>query len=432
MPKQPKAGRGTGDGHRVVVLGGGYTGMLAAIRLAHRTRRTGVRVTLVNPTVRFTERLRMHQAATGQGLAVHHIPDLLAGTGVAFVRGRATALDPRTRTVTVAESGQSGQSGESGEGGEGGGHSAVLPYDTLIYALGSRADTSGVPGAEEHAYTLDGHGPAGRLSVRLAEAADAGGTVTVCGGGLTGVEAATEIAESYPGLSVTLLCAEEPGAMMGERARSYLRGALSRLGVTVRTGARVTRVLPDAVELATGEAPESAVCVWTAGVRVSPLAARAGLAVDERGLLLVDETLRSVSHPEIHAIGDAAAVHMPWGRLHGTCQSGMPTAAYTADAIARLLRGRPVRPFRFGYVHQPVSLGRRDAVIQFTHADDTPRRVYLKGRAAVRYKELVSGSPLPFYRLSRRMNVMAAVSRAGRARTGAAAAPDMSAAALTG
>ncbi|MFI8243118.1 NAD(P)/FAD-dependent oxidoreductase [Streptomyces sp. NPDC085866] len=409
MSKQPKTGRRAQGGHRVVVLGAGYTGMLAAIRLAHRTRRTGVRVTLVNPSARFTERLRMHQAATGQELAEHSIPDLLTGTGITFVQGYATALDPGARTVTVDA------------GDEGDASTVLLPYDTLVYALGSRADTGAVPGAEEHAYTLDGHGPAGRLAARLAEAAGTAGTVTVCGGGLTGVEAATEIAESYPDLSVTLLCTQEPGAMMGGEARSYLRAALTRLGVTVRAGARVAEVLPDAVELASGEALESAVCVWTAGVRVSPLAARAGVAVDERGLLLVDETLRSVSHPEIHAIGDAAAIRMPWGTLHGTCQSGMPTAAYTADAIARLLCGRPVRPFRFGYVHQPVSLGRRDAVIQFTHPDDTPRRAYLKGRAAVRYKELVSGSPLPFYRLSRRMNVTAAMSKAGRARKQVAA-----------
>jgi NADH:ubiquinone reductase (H+-translocating) len=94
-----------------------------------------------------------------------------------------------------------------------------------------------------------------------------------------------------------------------------------------------------------------------------------------------------VSHPDIHAIGDAAAIQMAWGQIHGTCQSGIPAGQYTADTISRLLRGKPVKPFRYGYFHQPVSLGRRDAVIQFTHADDTPRRLYLKGRAAIFYKE---------------------------------------------
>ncbi|QFG23069.1 NAD(P)/FAD-dependent oxidoreductase [Actinomadura sp. WMMB 499] len=383
--------------HRIVVLGGGYTGLFTAIRLARRVRRTGARITLVNPADRFVERLRTHQVAAGQDLPVHRIPDLLDGTGVTFVQATATAIDPDGRSVTLDDG-------------------TALGYDTLVYALGSRTDTSRVPGADAHAFTLDG-ARAVRFAARLRELG-AGDTVTVCGGGLTGVEAATEIAESHPALRVTLISTSEPAAMMGPRARAHLNRVLDRLGVTVRTGARVARVLPDAVELPGGETVRSDACLWTTGVRAPALAGDAGIAVDERGMIVVDATLRSLSHPDVHAVGDAAAVRMPWGDLHGTCQSGMPTAQYTADTVARLLRGRPVKPFRFGYFHQPVSLGRRDAVIQFTRADDTPRRLYLKGRAAAHYKEAVSGSPITMYRLSKRVNVTATVSRSGRATDG--------------
>ncbi|WUH99027.1 FAD-dependent oxidoreductase [Spirillospora sp. NBC_00431] len=382
--------------HRIVVLGAGYTGMMAAIRLARRTRRSGVEITLVNPSARFVERLRMHQIAAGQRLAGHQIPDLLAGTGVAFVQGAATAIDPERRTVTVDGA-------------------TVMGYDTLVYALGSSTDTSRVPGADVHAVTLNSPQDAARFAARLDEAARSGGTAVVCGAGPTGVEAAAEIAEAHPGLGVTLVGTGEPGALMGPKARAHLERALDRLGVTVRAGARVTKVLPDAVELETGEVVPASVCLWTTGVVVPPLAADAGIAVDDRGLILVDETLRSMSHPDVHAIGDAAAVRLAWGQIHGTCQSGLPTAQYTADTIARLLRGKTVKPFRFGYVHQPVSLGRRDAVIQFTHADDTPRRAYLKGRAAILYKETVSGSPVKLYRLGKRLNVTATISKGGRA-----------------
>jgi NADH dehydrogenase FAD-containing subunit len=382
--------------HRIVVLGAGYTGMLAAVRLARRTRRVGGRVVLVNPSGRFTERLRMHQVAAGQELAVHRIPELLAGSGVEFVQGWATSIDPQARTVTV-------------DGGR------VLAYDTLVYALGSSTDTSVVPGVEEYAVTLNDPRTAREFAGRLAVLAGAGGAVTVCGGGLTGVEAAAEIAEAHPGLDVTLVCRDVPGAMMGEAARAYLHRALDRLGVTVRTGVTVTKVLTDTVELAGGELLPSGLTLWTAGVRVPQLAAESGIATDARGLVVVDAGLRSVSHPEIYAIGDAAAVRQAWGPVHGTCQSGMPTAQYVADAVALRLRGKQAKPFRFGYFHQPVSIGRRDAVIQFTHADDSPRRWYLKGAWAVRYKEAVSGSPVKLYRLSKRVNVSATLSRGGRA-----------------
>lgn len=384
--------------HQIVILGAGYAGMMGAIRLARRTRRLGVGITLVNPSVRFTERLRMHQVAAGQELADHSIPDLLAGTGVAFLRGTATMMDLAAQRVTV-------------DGAE------SLRYDILVYAVGSRADTRAVPGAADHALTLDDPRAAHRFSVRLAElAAVGGGTVTVCGGGLTGIEAAAEIAEAHPELRVVLVSSDVPGAKMGEGARAHLHRALERLGVTCQVGAVVTRVLPDAVELGDGRILDTDLCLWTAGVRVPALAAESGIETDDHGLVVVDPTLRSVSHPNVHAIGDAAAVQQQWGQVHGTCQSGVPSAVYVADAIARGLRGKAVEPFRFGYLHQPVSIGRRDAVVQFTRADDTPRRWYLTGRSAAVYKELVSSSPLPTYRISRRLNVPAALLRSARAR----------------
>ncbi|WP_280466493.1 NAD(P)/FAD-dependent oxidoreductase [Nocardia brasiliensis] len=380
--------------HRIVILGGGYTGMVAAARLARRTRKQNVRITLVNPSARFTERLRMHQIAAGQELADHRIADILAGTGVEFVQGWATSLDPASGHVLIDGT-------------------RTLPYDELIYALGSSTDTDIVPGAADHAWTLNDPRAAHRFAERLNVVAAQGGTVAVCGGGLTGIEAAAEIAENHPGLRVTLISSGEPGAMMSDKARAYLNRAFDRLGVVREIGRAVTKVLPDAVELAGGTVVPADLTLWTTGVRVAPLAAAAGIATDERGLIVVDETLRSVSHPNIHAVGDAAAIRMPWGQIHGTCQSGIPTAAYTADAIARELRGKAPKPFRFGYFHQPVSLGRRDAIIQFTKSDDTPGRFYLTGRAAVAYKESVSASPVPIVRFSRRMNVPVKL-RAGR------------------
>jgi NADH dehydrogenase len=375
------------DIKQVVVIGAGYTGMLAALGAA---KRAGGRahVTLVNPSASFTERLRMHQIAAGQQLAEHRIADLVAGTGIDFVQGWATRIDTAARTVTVSavDVGQ-----------------VSLGYHTLVYAIGGSTDTSRVPGAAERAFTLNSPRSAQDLAAHLARRGDS--EFLVCGGGLTGIEAATEIAESHPNVRVTLLSRGEPAAMMGAGAHAYLMAALDRLGVTVRAGVSVTKVLPGGVELEGGESVAGDGCLWTTGVRVAPLATEAGIATDEHGRVITDALLRSVSHPEIYAVGDAAAVRQAYGVVHGTCQSGLPTAAHVAENIARQLRGKRLRPFRFGYFHQPVSLGRKDAVIQFTYGDDTPRRWYLTGRAATFYKETVSSSPIKTYGLAKRLAI---------------------------
>ncbi|SFP29821.1 NADH dehydrogenase, FAD-containing subunit [Amycolatopsis arida] len=381
--------------HRVVILGAGYAGMAAAIQLAARVkRREDVRVTLVNAQERFTERLRLPMTATGQQLAELDIPELLEGTGVRFVRGWVTAVDADAKTVRIDDD-------------------RVLHYDTLVYGLGSAADTAAVPGVEDHAYTLNSAQDAEVLADRLARLGS--GTVVVAGSGLTGVESAAEIAERHPELNVVLLGRREPGAAMNPKAKAYLQAALDRLGVQVRSGVEVVKVLPDTVELVGGETVAADVVLWTSGMRVSPLAAAAGLTVDERGRVVTDDALRSVSHPEVYAVGDAAAIRQGYGVMHGTCQGGMPTGVHAALSIVRALRGKQPKPFRFGYYHTPVSLGRDDAVVQFTRPDDSPRRTHLTGRLAARYKEMVTASPWPTFGRMKKMPTSGAVwPRGGR------------------
>ncbi|WP_433436791.1 NAD(P)/FAD-dependent oxidoreductase [Nonomuraea sp. CA-141351] len=363
--------------HHVLILGAGYAGLAAAIQLAARTKgREDVQVTLVNPQERFTERLRLHMSATGQQVGEMNIPELLEGTGAGFVRGWVTAVDATAKIVRIDDN-------------------RVLHYDTLVYGLGSMADTAAVPGVEHHAYTLNSVQDAELLADRLARLDS--GTVVVCGSGLTGIESAAEIAERHPELNVVLLGRQEPGAAMSPKPKAYLQAALARLGVRVRTGIEVVKVLPDSVELAGGESIAADAVLWTSGTRVSPLAAAAGLTVDERGRVVTDAALRSVSHPDVYAVGDAAAIRQGYGVMHGTCQGGMPTGVHAAVSIVRALDGKQPKPFRFGYYHTPVSLGRHDAVVQFTHPDDSPRRVYLTGRMAARYKETVTASPWPTY-----------------------------------
>ncbi|GAA4236410.1 NADH dehydrogenase FAD-containing subunit [Streptosporangium album] len=351
--------------HHMVVLGAGYAGLLAA-KLA--AKRTGARITLVNAGDRFVERVRLHQLAAGQRLRDLPLKDSLRGTGIELVVDRVTGIDTADRTVRLARTPQ------------------AVGYDTLVYALGSRADLDSVPGAAEHAYGVALAEQASRLRDRVRE----GGTVTVAGGGLTGIEAATELAETYPELKVGLVTDGMLGGALSERARRYLRRTFGRLGIEVRENARVTEVRADGLVLEGGEHVGADTVVWTTGFRVPDLAREAGIAVDGHGRMVVDETLRSVSHPEIYGVGDAAAVRRPGGQEpRMACATGLPSAQQAVHAIAARMAGREPRPLRFRYVNQCISLGRRDGLIQFVHADDSPREAVLTGRPAALYKESI-------------------------------------------
>ncbi|MEV0647427.1 FAD-dependent oxidoreductase [Phytomonospora sp. NPDC050363] len=357
--------------HRVVVLGAGYAGLTAAARLARRVDTALVGVTLVNARDEFVQRPRLHQVATGQELAPLPLTGFLAGTAVDLVIGTAHDIDTTARTVTV----------DTAEGRR------EIAYDTLVYALGSRVDTTSVPGIGEHAHVLE---PS--TAAALAEATT--GTLVVCGGGLTGIEAATEFAESRPGLTVRLVSRGEPGAHLSPAAKEHVDAAFTRLGVDVVSGAAVTEITERALLLDDGTTVDFDVCVWAGGFTVPELAAEAGLTVDRAGRAIVDDRLRSVSHPGIHVIGDAAALAGTWGdSLAYGCRSGGFQGPYIADALAKAISGGRPEPFTFRHIHQCVSLGRKDAVIQFVHAsDESPRNAVLRGRVAVWYKDLVLGS----------------------------------------
>ncbi|GII61118.1 oxidoreductase [Sphaerisporangium krabiense] len=347
----------------IVVLGAGYSGLVAAKLLAAES---GVRVTLVNAGDRFTERVRLHQLAAGETLRDLPLRDLLAGTGVELVLARVTAIDTGARAVRLA------------------GDLPDLSYDTLVYALGSGADLDAVPGAAEHAHAVAAPDQAGRLRARMAEAA----TVAVVGGGLTGIESAAELAEAHPGVKVRLVTGGVLGEGLSRRGRGHVRRVFARLGVEVREHAEVAEVRADGLVLQDDEHLAADTVVWTTGFRVQDLAREAGIAVDERGRVRVDATLRSVSHPDVYGAGDAAAVRGPGGReLRMACATGIPTGQTAARAIAARLAGREARPLRFRFFNQCVSLGRHDALVQFVRADDTPREAVLTGRLAALYKE---------------------------------------------
>ncbi|MFD9369258.1 NAD(P)/FAD-dependent oxidoreductase [Streptomyces sp. NPDC060020] len=359
--------------HRIVVLGAGYAGAYVAGTLARRLSPADTEITVVNAEPDFVQRLRLHQLAAGQEIAAPRLVNVFAGAGIRLRLARVTAVDPERQVVAVADA-------------DGGGE---LGYDTLLYALGSHVADHGVRGVAEHAFHVTSRPAALRLRERLDSLGKRGegGRVLVVGDGLTGIETATEIAESQPGLSVALIARGELGAPLSAGARSHLRRACDRLGVTVLEHTSVEAVEATRVLCVDGTTLASDATVWTAGFAVNPIAAAAGLEVTDDGRIVVDRTMRSLSHPNVYAAGDSVYAIGDNGRpLPMSCASAGFTGMQAMKAIVGSLTGGKTANVRLGYPGNHISLGRRDGILQMVDDEAQAKSKYVGGRKAARIK----------------------------------------------
>jgi NADH dehydrogenase FAD-containing subunit len=327
-------------GMKVLVIGAGYAGLLCALRLA---RKTTAEITLADARAHFVERVRLHQDVATGWRPRRALAELVSGTRIELRIGRISDVDLVARRAD----------GEA--------------FDELVIATGSTASRPSVPGIE-HALTCD-----------VEESAPRGleGNVVVIGGGLTGLELAAEL-----GGRATLVTDGALAPSLNESARGYARATLAHLGVDLREHSRVVAIEKGAVVLADGDVLPSTSTIWAGGLSPSTLPRGIGLAVDEIGRAVVDDHLRSVSHPFVHVAGDAARVSIGSNVLRMACATAMPMGAYVADDIA----GDP-RPFRFKYALQCASLGRRSGLVQIVDRADRPAARFYRHRPAAWFKE---------------------------------------------
>jgi NADH dehydrogenase FAD-containing subunit len=352
---------------KIVVLGAGYAGLMAATRLAKVTGPEQADIVLVNASATFDERTRNHQVAAAQPVRQAPIEEFLNSTRITFLQAMVTGLRPGQRTVVLE--------GDAGPG--------QIAYDYLVYALGSHVNTEAVPRADQYAYTLD-FKPASALAQRLPALAAQNGRVLLVGGGNTGVETATELAESFPGLRVTLATRRSLARQLSAKAQAHIRRAFKRLDIEFLENTEVIEVRQNDALTRAGAAIPFDACAWVGGFAVPDLARRAGLQVNERGQIAIDRAMRSLSHPEIYAVGDAAhPAEDPGTPVRMGLYSSIMMGGHGADCLAAQINGKEPKPFGLSYVALGLSLGRRDGVWQFLDWNsDRPLNMNYYGRAA--------------------------------------------------
>jgi NADH dehydrogenase len=337
-----------GSPPRIVIAGGGFAGFHAARQLG-RLARGKLDVVLVNPTDYFLYLPLMPEVTAGildpRAVAA---PLTSAGRRVRHVLGAIVGVDMDGRQVTVRDPEDNLQ---------------TIGYDQLVVALGSVNKLLPVPGATDHAHGYRSLAEAIYLrdhllrQVEIADARDdptereARCTFVVVGAGYTGTEVAASgqlltriAARRHPGLSgqkLRWILVDIAPRLMPEldpRLSAVAHRVLSRRGMEIRTGTSVEHATHQGVQLSDGEFVPTRSLIWCVGVRPDPMVERLGLPM-QHGRLTVDEYLTVPGHPEIHAVGDAAAVPdltRPGSITAMTAQHAVRQGALVANNIAAL------------------------------------------------------------------------------------------------
>ena len=376
--------------HRIVIVGGGAGGLELATRLGDSLGKKGLaHVTLIEKARSHFWKPHLHEIAAGSMDLHMHATDYLAQShwhGFRYRVGEMVGLDRAQRLVQVGP-----VADEDGL--------VVTPgytrgYDTLVIAVGSKTNDFGTPGVAEHAISLETPADAQRFHRRLVNACLRAHMqtealsprqlqVAIIGAGATGVELAAELHKatrtlvSYnlenidPERDIRLNLIEAGPRILPalpERIADSATQLLRGLGVQVHTGARVTGVTAEGVQLASGQLLPAELVVWAAGVKAPEFLTGLGLETNRLNQLVVLPTLQTTQDEHVFAIGDCAAA--PWLGQHGQVPQTVPPRAQAAHQQAshmlrqlrRRIRGQPLRPWRYRDFGSLVSLGKYSTV----------------------------------------------------------------------
>jgi NADH:ubiquinone reductase (non-electrogenic) len=353
---------------RILIIGGGFGGLFGALELGGAEQ-----VTLVSDEDHFLFTPMLYEYLSGEVQAWHIAPDYqeLLDENVRFLKGVVAQVDMNRSEVTIE------------------GHAEKLTYDVLVLALGGVTNYWGVEGAEKFTLPFRKLAHANALRRRMTEALDRvqpdaapqdarrALTFAVVGGGASGVELATKMADLLQDAFRRRALRGEPRVLviemtdrvvpgMGDEIRKLVEQALFESRVEMHTQTRVVRVTAKSITLEHNNAQaevEAAAVVWTAGVRVNPLIDKLPVEKDQRGLILVEPTLQVRGAENVFALGDIAFYKDVVPTLAGTAQLAFQQASLLARNVRALIEGRELKSKHFVELGEAVSLGTERAAV---------------------------------------------------------------------
>jgi len=373
--------------HRIVVVGGGAAGLELVTRLGNRLGHRGrAEITLVDCARTHLWKPLLHAVAAGSIDPGEYEVNYLAHAhrhGFRYCFGEMIGLDRAGREVYLAAT--------FDEEGRQITPPRTIGYDTLVLAIGSVTNDFGTRGVAEHAVQLETPAQAERVNRRLFNVCLRAQTqqepvrrgqlhVAIVGAGATGTELAAELPRTIRELvdygldrpdmrrDIRIVLIESAGRILPglpKRISKATRSLLDKIGVEVRTGAKVTEVRADGLALSNGSLIAAELIVWAAGVKGPEVLRQLdGLETNRINQLVVELTLQTTRDPAVFAIGDCAACLRPAGSnwVPPRAQAAHQEATHMARQIERRLRGRPLQPYRYRDFGSLVSLGKWSTV----------------------------------------------------------------------
>ena len=374
---------------RIVIVGGGAGGLALATQLGKSLgKRKQADITLVDAARTHVWKPLLHQLAAGSFDTHAEEIEYLAQARwnhFKFRLGSLTGVDRLQKTVQLAAS--------HDDAGREITPAQSLSYDTLVIAVGSQTNDFGTPGAAEHTIKLDSPQAAKHFNERLINAciraqtvprAEGSGllTVTIVGGGATGVELAAELHAAArvlgnygfeninPEKDLQIVLVEAGPrllAQLPERLGHAAERELRKLAVEVHTNEKVIEVTEDSLRMASGKVIQSTLAVWAAGVKAADFLRELGgsepLEVNKLNQLVVNGNLQTSRDSSIYAFGDCAACQQTDGTwVPPRAQAAYQQAMYLARELPQLMAGKTARPFVFTDQGSLVSLAEYSSV----------------------------------------------------------------------
>jgi NADH dehydrogenase len=353
---------------RILVLGGGFGGLFTAMYLEGAGH-----VTLVSDEDHFLFSPMLYEYLSGEVEEWHIAPKYteLLDEKIELVKGTTREINLGDRLVFLDSKPE------------------PLHYDALVLAVGGRTNYRGVPGAEEFSLPFRKIRHADDLRRRMVKALDGvppdlppqdvrnALTFAIVGGGASGVELATKMADllhdafkrrALPGEARVLVIEMSdrvvPG--MGEQIRAVVEEALLHSRVDAHTLTRVVKVSENSITVEHNDVQteiQTAAVVWVGGVSVSPVIENLDVPKTRNNLISVAPTLQINSYPNVFALGDIAKYEAATPTLAGTAQLAYQEASLAAHNVRAWLKGDPLKTKYFEELGEAMSLGTERAAV---------------------------------------------------------------------